>query len=317
MKKNKMLDGQMNLLAITWPIFIEILLQMLLGSVDTFMLSHISYKASAAVGVTQQIIQFSISLFSVFGLGVGIITSQMVGAKKYRKASQIAAESMTINLLFGLVVSFGVVWLSRPLFQSFYQLSPDLLNYTDQYMRIVGGSLFMEALIIAISPVIRSYGYTRDTMLISLGMNVLHVIGNVLLLYGWFGLPHLGVTGVAISTAASRLIALFAVIILLYRKIEAPIQLKDYLKLYGQDIRWILSIGLPSAGEWLSYQSSQMVTTRFVALMGTEALGLRRYIRIKSCSSSCYSETASAMEPKSSLDICSAPASGKKSITGF
>lgn len=65
----------------------------------------------------------------------------------------------------------------------------------DYYLKMVGGLCFLQALIMTIGAVLKSYGFTKDTMYITIGMNILNVIGNYLFIFGPFGIPVLGVEG--------------------------------------------------------------------------------------------------------------------------
>ena len=69
-------------------------------------------------------------------------------------------------------------------------LEGEVLVYAHQYLSIVGGAIFLQAVINALAAIIRVHGYTKQTMFVSLGMNIIHVIGNYLLIFGNFGFPN-------------------------------------------------------------------------------------------------------------------------------
>ncbi|MFC4319896.1 MATE family efflux transporter [Litchfieldia salsa] len=273
---NKTKLKKLTAFAITWPIFVEMLTHILMGNVDTFMLSHVSDDAVAAVGVTRQLLDFSIILFNLLGLGVGVIIAQYVGAKNFNYASKIAASAITLNFAFGIAISILFV-LNRDLLLSFYHLSPELNDLAQIYLLIVGGTLFLEAIMLTIGPVIRSHGFTMDTMYVGIGMNVVNVIGNALLIYGLFGLPELGVMGVAISTAFSRILGFIFLVFLLYKRIQVPIAWRDYIQIKWREIIMTLKIGVPSGLEWLSFHFSQMMVTKMVTTLGATALATHIY----------------------------------------
>ncbi|KGE16555.1 MATE family efflux transporter [Paenibacillus wynnii] len=266
----------MTVFAITWPIFIEILFHILMGTVDTFMLSHISDEVVSAVGISRQLIEFSIILFNLLGLGVGVVISQLIGAGRVQDVSQTAASALTFNLIFGLLISLIFIT-SRDTLLSFYDVPQNVHNDAALYMMLVGGSLFLEALMLTAGPVIRSHGYTRDTMFIGIGMNILHLIGNSLLIFGWLGFPQLGIMGAAISTIISRIIACIGIFILLYKRVGEPIHFRYYFTMKWQELTAILKIGIPSGLEWLSYHISNMLITRFVTFMGLTAVTAHVY----------------------------------------
>ncbi|WP_258297810.1 MATE family efflux transporter [Paenibacillus peoriae] len=266
----------MTVFAITWPIFIEMLFHILMGSVDTFMLSHVSDEVVSAVGVSRQLIEFTIILFNLLGLGVGVIIAQLLGAQKHVDASRVTASALTFNLVFGLALSLMFI-VSRDFLLSFYHITPTIKENAEIYMMLAGGSLFLEALMLTAGPVIRSHGFTKDTMIVGISMNILHIVGNALLIYGWFGLPQMGVAGAAISTVISRAVACVWIFLLLYKRVSAPICIRYYVQLQWSKLVAILKIGIPAGLEWLSYQLSQMMVTRFVSFMGTTAIATHFY----------------------------------------
>ena len=75
-------EMQFSLIRMTWPIFIELLLQMLVGNIDQIMLSHYNETAVAAVGNANQIMNTLILTFSVISLAATILLSQYLGSRK-------------------------------------------------------------------------------------------------------------------------------------------------------------------------------------------------------------------------------------------
>ena len=81
MKSKEASDGKLSLFSLTWPIFLEFFLFMLMGLADTFMLSAVSDNAVAGVGTANQYIQIAILLLGVVGTGASIIVAQYIGRK--------------------------------------------------------------------------------------------------------------------------------------------------------------------------------------------------------------------------------------------
>lgn len=267
---------KMSLFALTWPIFIEILLHMLMGNADTLMLSLYSDKAVAAVGVSNQILSLIIVMFGFVATGTAILVAQNLGAKQIREASEISFISIIVNLVFGILLSILLVTSSRFLL-NIMDLPKELMKDASIYLKIVGGFAFIQAIIMTAGSVLRSYGFTKDAMYITIGMNILNVIGNYLFIFGPFGIPILGVQGVAISTSISRLIGLLVILYILYKRSPKIFSLKNLTPLPIHHIKNLLKIGIPSAGEHLSYNGSQMVITYFIATLGTEAITTKVY----------------------------------------
>ncbi|WP_079507476.1 MATE family efflux transporter [Mesobacillus jeotgali] len=276
LQKNNSLPKQIGLLALTWPIFIELFLHMLMGSTDTFMLSHISDNAVAAVGVANQLVFFMILVFGFVATGTAVLVSQNLGAGLQVDARKISGLSLSLNFIFGVLISVIVVGFND-LFLQMFNLTPEIHRLAQQYLTIVGGTLFTQALLVTASAVLRANGLTKEAMVISIVMNIIHLAGNSLFIYGLFGVPELGVQGVAISTAISRAIAVILIFRLLYRRLPMRIAIEDYLNFNKVFIKKILKIGVPSAGENVVYNTSQMAITVIIGLLGAMALTTRVY----------------------------------------
>ena len=267
---------KLNLFQLTWPIFLEVFLFMLMGIADTFMLSALSDDAVSGVGAANQYIHIAILVLEVVGNGAAIVVSQYIGSKKYLEASKISALAVTLNLIVGLIMSVLFVIFSRNIMIAM-NLQGDVLDYATKYLIIVGGAIFLQAIINSLAAIIRVHGFTKQTMLVSLGMNIFHVVGNYLLIFGKFGFPELGVQGAAISSVVSRLLAMLVFFWLLYRVMEYRVEFRYYITLSKEYIRKILQIGLPSAFEQIMYQGCQIVFLYYVTYLGAESLAARQY----------------------------------------
>lgn len=272
--KNK--TAKLSLFAITWPLFIEILLYMLMGNADTLMLSQYSDNSVAAVGVSNQILSMVIVMFGFVATGTAILVAQNLGAKKDDDAREVSAVSIGANLVFGLILSAAVFIFSEQLLR-LMDLPLELFDEANSYLRIVGGFSFIQSLIMTVSSIIRSYGFTRDIMYVTIGMNVLNVIGNYLFIFGPLGFPVLGVEGVAISTTVSRILGLLAAIYVMTKRVPGSLPISMLFSFPKKHLKNLLNIGIPSAGEHLSYNGSQMVITYFIATLGTQALTAKVY----------------------------------------
>ena len=268
--------SNLKLVAITWPIFVELFLQTIMGSTDTIMLSRISDNAVAAVGVANQLVFFCILIFNFISSGTAVVLSQYLGAGLYKEAKSVTAISITINLIIGLIISLIMIVFEKQ-FLGLFNLSKELSVLGEQYLFIVGGTLFIQALLQTASTILRVNGFTRDAMFVSIFMNVVHLIFNSIFIFGLLGVPSMGVSGPGFSTAISRTLALIVIFRLIYTRISINLKLKDYLKIELTHIKKILKVGIPAAGEQVSYNTSQLAITAFIAILGSVALTTRVY----------------------------------------
>ncbi|MDH1625850.1 MULTISPECIES: MATE family efflux transporter [Shewanella] len=271
----KTLQQRMGIVALTWPIFIETLLQSLLGISDIFMLSQYSDNAVAAVGLTTQLMFFMMVMSMMVSTGASILISQNNGAGRTQQATDIGVASVALSLGLAVVMGASMFFGAHGII-GLFALDPKVAGYGYDYLLICGSLSIGLVMNIAFAAILRSYGFTRSAMLVTLSTGLMNVLGNYIALYSPFGLPVYGVTGVAISTVTSQMIgALIMLAVIRSKHIPLPMQ---RLKLLPRSTYWsVMRIGLLNAGEMLSYNVAQMTIIYFISQMGTLSLTAYTY----------------------------------------
>lgn len=267
----------LTLTALTIPIFAELFLSMLMGNVDTFMLSQYSDDAVAAVGIANQITFLLIIMFGFIATGTTVLISQALGAGNKQKANEMAAVSLVANLGIGILLS-GLIYFFQGHVLSWMNVTGHVAVEAGSYLGIVGSFMFVQAVMLTVSAILRSHGFTKDAMYINVGMNLIHIVINYLVLFGPFGLPVLGVEGVGLSTTISRILGMVAFLYILKKRIKEPLGVFRVFKMPKTHLKELLRIGLPAAGEQVSYNVSQFVVIFFITTyMGTIFVTTRIY----------------------------------------
>ena len=265
------------LLSLAWPIFVEQGLRVLIGTVDTFMVSHLSDDAVAGVGVASQVITFFIIIFAFIGIGSSVVITHYLGAKDRAGADRITLTAIAANTWIGIAASALVLAFSEGMLRAM-GLGAGPMGYAKPFLLLMGGTLFFEAMNGAIAATLRAHTHTRDAMWVTGGQNVLNAIGNCLLLFGLCGFPKMGVVGVALSGIVSRAAASVALWVLLGWRTGLKVRVRDFFRIQRDKIGAILHIGLPAAGEHTSWWLAFMVITRFCAEMGDGPLATQQYV---------------------------------------
>ncbi|MBS4219679.1 MATE family efflux transporter [Bacillus sp. FJAT-49711] len=266
----------LTLFALAWPILIEIMMLRLMGIADTFMLSHYSDNAVAAVGFSDQILAMTIMLCSMVTIGTTILVSRYVGAKDKLSTSEITRVSISLNFLFGLIISLILIIFSPTILQ-LMGLPAELMKDATIYMFIIGGFTFIQSLMLTVSAVMKGHGLTKQVMYVMTGVNILNIIGNYLFIFGPFGIPVLGVKGVAIATVASRFIGMIILFVILKKRIGESIPLTKLFRFPKQHVKNLLKIGIPSSVDSIAWNLQMVVITIFIAMIGTTALTTNVY----------------------------------------
>lgn len=261
--KNQSDIKNMSLFTLGWPIFIQSLLSMCLGYIDTIMLSNFSEDAVGGIGNANQILGFLTLAFSIISSAAGVVVAQYLGAKIKEKLNEIYTVSVAFNLVISVVVC-TVILIGCNGIISLMRVPTAMVGYAKDYMMIVGGFMFLQAVTDTFSAFFRSNGKTHFGLIIYIGMNLINIVGNYCFLYGPLKYLELGVKGVAISTTCSRVFAVFACIFLFAFYIEGKISLRFLYPLPVDTLKKLLKLGLPTAGENISYNIAQLFILAFV-----------------------------------------------------
>ena len=169
----------------------------------------------------------------------------------------LAALSIALQMGFGILISVGFLLFHRPLL-ALIGTDGQLLDFAGQYLSIVGGMIFLQALMTAVSVIIRNHGLTKITMYVSAGINLFNTAADLVLV------PSMGVTGAAISTCAGRLIGCVLLTVILFAKVEKPSAFRALVPFPFRQLGMMLKVGIPSATETFLYNLSQLVITAIV-----------------------------------------------------
>lgn len=243
---------------------------------DTFMLSQVSDESVAAVGLANQIITFCFLVFEIINLGTSVLCSQYIGARLPKKMETAAGVALTLNLVIGVAVSAFLFYFAYPLLNAM-GLEGSALRQGASYMRIVSSLAFVQAVALTLSAVLRANNKAYYPMLVILVVNILNITGNYILIFGKFGAPALGSDGAAYVTAGARVIAMLALGVITFSTTISRFPLHIFSKWPSQEFKNLMKVGLPSAGEALSYNCSQLVLSYFITMLGLEALAARTY----------------------------------------
>ncbi|MFV0516348.1 MAG: MATE family efflux transporter [Aminipila sp.] len=251
MEKLEEFRGMSSILKLSGPIFIELFLQMLVGNVDQFMVGKYSDIGVAAIGNANQVLNIVIIVFSVISVSATIRISLFKGYNDEERAQELYTLSLFVNLILSVVVSIFLVVFSQDIFV-YMNVPKDVLPQASLYLSIIGGFIIFHGIHLTFTAILRSNAMMKESMIVSLVLNIVNIGGNALLI------PHMGLTGAAISSVLARLIGVIILAIIFKRKVDGKISIKYLSPFPFEQLRKLLSIGIPSGGESLSYTVSQL-----------------------------------------------------------
>ncbi len=270
-------DIRSEIIKIALPVFIELLMGSLFGMVDMIMLGNYGDNATsaagiAAVGITNQLVFIGLSLVQSLNIGATAMVARYIGAERERDVEDVVRHIIILTQIF-LVVPILFIGLryTEPVMR-FIGAHNDTIEIGSNYFRIIVMGFVFQAFNFSIFASMRGSGDTQTPMRINVVVNLLNVVGNVVLIYGFFGLPELGVVGAAVSTSISHVIAS----IMLLKYIFTPtnlisINLKKKFKVKKDIIYNLLKIGLPASLEQIALRAGILMFIRIVSSLGTVA----------------------------------------------
>ena len=154
-----------NILELSWPIFVSAFLGIMLGNVDTAMLSQYNENAVGSVGNANTILGFLTLTFTIVSSATGILTAQYLGAKITSKLNQVYTVSMLFNLVLSVFISLILYFLNEPI-MALLQVPPEIQPDASIYMQIVGGLIFAQSIFSTFDQIFRNNGKTKIGMVL-------------------------------------------------------------------------------------------------------------------------------------------------------
>ncbi len=250
------------LLKLSIPIFLELILQVLLGNVDKIMVN--SDNAANAINQANSILDMLAVSISVLAAGSLILINQYKGAKDLKSEKKIYSVAFFFNLLLSFLLGIILLVFGDKVL-SLMNVSSSYYNEALLYLRINGGCLFLQAIFLTLSTFLRSNAFVIQGFIVSASINALNVGFNALFLYV-FNIP--GVLAVALGTVVSRIIGCIVLFILIMKLPKIKLSIKEGLFTRKIELKKLLKISLPSAGESLSYSLSQIVILSIINIIG-------------------------------------------------
>lgn len=271
---------QFSLLHMTWPVFVELLLQMLVGNIDQIMLSRYNSTAVAAVGNANQIMTTLILTFSVISLAATILLSQYLGAREHAKVQQIYTLAVGLNLVLSFLITGALLLGADGLF-AVMRLPAEAVPEARSYLLIAAVSLPCQAMMLTFSAFLRAHARMLVIMFSTGAINLVNIVGNTAFIYGLGPLPRLGVAGAALSTSICRTLGMALMMLAFFRSVQGAKVDVRLLRPFPKELfRRLLGIGLPAGGEGFSYNLSQSTSLVFVNMIGTFAVTTRMYMNM-------------------------------------
>lgn len=269
MKKHYLFSGR-DLFFLILPLIIDLFLTLLVGMLDSIMVSSVGEAAVSGVSLVDQVMQLVIMVFSALAAGGSVVAGQYLGSANREKACKSAHQMVWFMFITALVLMILLLLFREPVFNLFFgSITQEVYAYAERYLMITAFSIPFLAIHQAGAAIFRTMGNSRVPMWISLLMNLINFSGNATFIYG-FGMDT---NGAGLATLLSRGAAALAATVLLLDP-KRPLHYERTLR-YRPDfrlIRKIMYVGIPNGLENGMFQIGKIVLLSLVTTFGTRAI---------------------------------------------
>ena len=252
------------------PLIVEQFLAVTIGMADTVMVSSVGEAAMSGVSIVDTINILLINIFAALATGGAIVTSQYLGRGERKNANAAARQLVFSTAFLSLVImTLCLVFRRQMLYGIFGHAEQDVMANALVYFLVTALSYPFIAVYNAGAALFRSMGNSRVSMLTSIVMNAVNIIGNAVCIYGL----KMGVLGAALPTLLSRITGAVLIMFLL-RDNRHPIFITQltHIRPDWSMIKRILGIGIPNGLENGMFQIGKIIVQSLVTSFGTVAV---------------------------------------------
>ena len=261
------------------PIIIQNLLSAAVNSSDVIMLNYVGQSAISAVSLAANYSNILFMVYYGLGTGASLLCAQYFGKKNMQAIHAVEGIALRFSLAISALVALAAFTMPKRMLLLFTS-DQELIAIGSSYIRIMGITYLCWGVTEIYLAILRSIGRVTISMTLNMLAFGLNILLNAMFIFGLFGAPKLGVTGVAIATASSRLIQLVACVIVsllskdvklnpAYMFIRSKTLLNDFIHL-----------SLPALGNDLSWSVAFSMYSVILGHLGTEAVAANSLVTV-------------------------------------
>ncbi len=259
------------ILLLSIPMVLEMLMESIFAIVDIFFVSKLGADAVATVGLTESLITI------VYAVGIGLsmattaLVARRIGEKQEEGASKVAAQAIIAALTISLLIGIPGAIFAPELLHLMGADANTIAQHSGYTRWMLGGNVVI-MLLFTINAAFRSAGDAAISMRVLLLANLINIVLDPILIFGFGPIPALGIEGAAIATNIGRG---FAVLYQLKLLFGGRTRIKVYLKEFLPDLKLIghlLKLSVGGIGQMIIATSSWIGLVRIISIYGNEAL---------------------------------------------
>lgn len=253
------------------PLVIQNLLNAAVSSSDVVMLNYVSQSSISAVSLAANYAQVLGSVFYGLGTGATLLCAQYYGKKDFRAIQAVQGIALRFSMAISAVFALAAFTVPQALMRLFTN-DAELISIGAGYLRIMGITYLCWGIIEVYMSVLRSIGRVTICLALNIMTFFLNIALNAVFIFGLLGAPKLGAVGVAIATAASRVVELVGSFVVSAFSKNVKLKLSEVLRrnkvLTGDFVR----LALPALGNDVSWGVAFSMYSVILGHLGNDAV---------------------------------------------
>src|SRR5579864_7781619 len=259
------------ILLLAIPMVLEMAMESLFAVVDVFWVAHLGSNAVATVGLTESMIILVASVALGLSMSTTAMVARRIGEKDHEGAAVAAVQAIVLGFVITFIVGLPCVFLAPKLLE-WMGASPSVVAVGSGYARIAVGGAGAIMLLFLNNAIFRCAGDAAIAMRLLWVSNIINLVLDPCLIFGWGPFPKLGVTGAALATFTGRSIGVLYQFYRLLRGSERIRILRQQIRLNFPVLLRLVRVSLTGILQFAIAHTSWIGLVRIVSIFGAAAL---------------------------------------------
>lgn len=253
------------------PMVLEMIMESVFAVVDIFYVSKLGADAVATVGITESVMTIVYAIGGGLSTATTALVARRIGEGDKREAGVTAFQAILLAVFVSLLFSLpGMIWARH--FLKLMGASEAMISEGYLYPAIMFGSNGIVMLLFIINAVFRSSGDAAISMRVMFVANLINIVLDPILIFGWGPIPAMGIKGAAIATVIGRGIAVIYQFVLLFRSHHRIHLTRESIRLQWGVMVSLLKVSLGGILQNMIATSSWIILVRIISVFGASAL---------------------------------------------
>ena len=259
------------------PIVLQNLLSAAVTSADVVMLNYVGQSSISAVSLASQYANVLYMVYYGLGTGASVLCAQYFGKGDLRAIEIVEGIALRFSMLISII--FAAFALFAPqLMMTLFTNDPELIAIGSSYLRFVSISYLCWSITEVYLAVLRSVGRVMISTILNTMAFTLNILLNAVFIFGLFGAPQMGASGVALATSISRVIELIGCF--LVSMLSKDVKLKLSMLFHRNKVLFsdFVKLSLPALGNDIAWSVAFSMYSVIIGHLGSDAVAANSFV---------------------------------------